>query len=173
MNRKHLIGTAIVIIIAAILFLLFTNKAEAPEANLPIDTVNGINDTRLAGDPELEDGWSDTNSDTTDLPVEVPNSVTTVTYTDDGFSPEIMQIFQGDTVRFVNQSSGRMWVGSDIHPTHSLYPEKTGADCLGSSFDQCSVSVNGESWEFTFDRVGEWRYHNHVRASKRGTIIVR
>lgn len=99
-------------------------------------------------------------------------SVATITYTDDGFSPATLAMKKGETVRFKNESSGMMWVASAIHPTHSLYPEKTSTDCLGSSFDQCRAGGNGEVWEFTFNETGTWKYHNHIRASKTGEVVV-
>ena len=95
-----------------------------------------------------------------------------VDYTDEGFSPAELTVKKGETVRFVNNSSGRMWVASAIHPTHSVYPEKGEDDCLGSAFDQCDAGTAGSFWEFTFNVVGEHAYHNHVKASDRGKVIV-
>ncbi len=172
----------IIIIIGGAFF--FFNRAEAPSDTGGLDTnQNGASGTFLEGEapenfndteglePEFDESPS-SQGDTGTQTSSASDAVTVVTYTDDGFSPETVTITQGDTVRFVNESGGRMWVGSDIHPTHSLYSEKTTNDCLGSAFDQCGVNNNGESWEFTFTQAGEWGYHNHVRASKRGTVVV-
>ncbi|MDP2593261.1 MAG: hypothetical protein Q8P52_01260 [bacterium] len=101
------------------------------------------------------------------------DGMTIVTYTNDGFSPKTITINQGDTVRFVNQGSLQMWVASAIHPTHTIYPEKTEDDCLGSAFDQCEAGGAGSVYEFTFNRVGSWNYHNHSRANHTGSIIVK
>jgi len=95
-----------------------------------------------------------------------------VEYTDGGFSPKNVHISKGDTVRFVNNSSSGMWIGSNNHPTHTLYPEKASTDCLGSSFDTCRALQAGEFWEFTFNQAGEWSYHNHVRSRDGGAIVV-
>ncbi|MEX0652420.1 MAG: hypothetical protein WD153_03105 [Candidatus Paceibacterota bacterium] len=172
--NTHTLGIGIIVIIVVVGgFFFFTNKAEAPDSALPVNTA----DTSFyeEGGPVVE-SESDTMG-TEDAPISLPNEgervVSVVTYTDDGFSPAEIEIQKGDTVRFENKSSDRMWVGADIHPTHSLYPVKSSDDCLGSSFDQCRASVAGESWEFTFDEVGDWRYHNHTRASKRGTVTVK
>ena len=86
-----------------------------------------------------------------------------VTYTDNGFIPSSVEIQVGETVRFINESSRLMWVASDIHPAHNILP----------TFDQFRVSGFGESYEYTFDQQGTWKYHDHVNASKVGTIIVR
>jgi plastocyanin len=94
-----------------------------------------------------------------------------VLYTADGFEPSTITINEGQTVRWINQSGGDMWVASAMHPTHTVYPGSdikkcgTGADI----FDQCG---NGASFEFTFNEVGEWAYHNHSRPADFGKIVV-
>lgn len=87
----------------------------------------------------------------------------TVSYTDSGFVPETIEINQGDTVRFVNNSSVGMWVASDSHPAHDIL----------STFDQFGIGESGESYDYTFNRVGSWDYHDHIDASKLGTVIVK
>ena len=95
-----------------------------------------------------------------------------VAYTDAGYSPAEVTIQKGQRVRFVNRSTEPTWPASAIHPTHSLYPGKEAPDCLGSAFDACRGLVQGEFWAFTFNHAGEWRYHDHLYASKTGVIIV-
>ena len=165
----------VVIIIGGAVFL-FTNKAEAPkDQNTSQQEQGGVTSQVPAPGNEgveemiviLDD--DDTSSDKDKV---IDSKVTVVTYTNDGFSPQEVVIKQGQVVRFVNESSSSMWVASAIHPTHSLYPAKSGGDCLGSSFDQCTITGAGGVWEFTFTETGTHGYHNHVRASKRGKIIV-
>jgi plastocyanin len=95
-----------------------------------------------------------------------------VSYTNDGFEPQSISIAQGETVRFVNNSPRELWVAGDNHPTHTLYPEKSAADCLGTSFDTCHALQAGKFWEFTFNHAGSWGFHNHLRAIDRGTVVV-
>ncbi len=100
----------------------------------------------------------------------VPNTVVksdktadvVVIYTDDGFVPSDIAVSEGDTVEFVNKSSRSMWVASDVHPAHTILP----------TFDQFKAIGFGEKYQYTFDKVGEWRYHDHVNASETGVIIV-
>lgn len=87
-----------------------------------------------------------------------------------GFSPEILTIKVGETVTFVNKQSSPSWPASAVHPTHRSYPEQGG--CIGSKFDACKGLKNGESWSFTFNQKGTWKYHDHLDPSKIGTIIV-
>lgn len=107
----------------------------------------------------------------------VPSSVTTVVYTDQGFSPNSVTVPVGATVTFVNQTGENMWVASAPHPTHQAYDGTTVSEHCAASyhyrgpapFDQCA-SANG--LRFTFLKVGEWKYHNHADATDFGAIIV-
>lgn len=94
----------------------------------------------------------------------------TVTYTDSGYSPNILRIKTGTTVTFKNESSQAMWTASAVHPTHRDYPTTGG--CLGSTFDACQGIQPGGSWSFKFDIAGSWKYHNHLSPGDTGTIVV-
>ena len=96
----------------------------------------------------------------------------TISYTDNGFVPDAIHVKQSQIVRFVNNSEVATWPASAVHPTHSVYPQQMRTDCLGSSFDTCRGLTPGESWEFQFDHVGLWRFHDHVHPSQTGTITV-
>jgi len=93
-----------------------------------------------------------------------------VTYTDSGYAPIALNIKNGETVIFKNQSPQSMWTASAAHPTHRIYPTTGG--CLGSTFDACAGVQLGGSWSFRFDIPGTWKYHNHLSPGDTGTIIV-
>ena len=93
-----------------------------------------------------------------------------VTYTDSGFSPNILNIKKGDVVTFTNTASDAMRVASNPHPIHNGYPTTGG--CVSSTFDSCSDISPGQTWTFKFDIVGKWGYHNHLNPSEGGTIVV-
>lgn len=97
----------------------------------------------------------------------------TVEITDSGFVPSEITIAKGDTVTFVNMG-GSSWPASNIHPTHTIYPGSDISKCgTGAAiFDACRGLAEGESFSFKFDEVGEWKYHDHLRASLRGTVTV-
>jgi len=86
----------------------------------------------------------------------------TVTYTDSGFSPVPLTIKLGDNVNFKNESSAPMWVASAPHPAHTDYPE----------FDAKKGAGEGETYSFTFTKVGTWKYHDHLNPTRYGSIIV-
>lgn len=82
--------------------------------------------------------------------------------TDEGYEPKEVTIKQGDVVTWVNETKEFHWPASDLHPTHGVYPE----------FDPLRPIAPGEEWSFKFDKVGVWKYHDHIRANKTGTVTV-
>lgn len=94
----------------------------------------------------------------------------TVTYTDEGYSPATISVKKGQSVTFQNESARNMWTASDPHPTHQDYP--TSGGCETSTFDSCKGTPPGQSWSFTFDAIGEWNYHDHLRPSRSGAVTV-
>lgn len=107
----------------------------------------------------------------------VPLGVT-VTYSNSGYTPSTVTIKRGETLFFENKSSGMMWTASAVHPTHKAYPgsgiEKCGDKTNYSSaiFDACGAYDPGESWAFRFNELGTWKYHDHLKPSNTGTIVV-
>ncbi len=115
-------------------------------------------------------GYFFLKSPKTSTPIVQTISQNVITYTDTGYSPSILNIKSGATVIFKNNSSKAMWTASGAHPTHLLYPTTGG--CIGSTFDTCKGIQPGDSWSFTFDIPGAWKYHNHVNPFDTGTVIV-
>lgn len=116
-----------------------------------------------------------TNTPDVQVVVEQPTNHEVV-YTANGFAPATLAIKIGDTVMFKNQSGVQMWVASVMHPTHMGYGgtslQDHCPDADNSDFDQCQASANGQSWAFTFNKIGTWGYHNHSNAKHFGKIIV-
>jgi plastocyanin len=125
-----------------------------------------------SGNPsnQSEPGLNQTSSPAPDA-----NSSNVVYLTASGFQPSELTIEQGETVTWINNASGPMWVGSDRHPTHTQYEGTTlsehcqNGDQSSAAFDQCST---GDRFSFTFEKTGEWGYHNHENAGQTGTVIV-
>lgn len=87
---------------------------------------------------------------------------TEVAYTDSGFSPKEMNISAGETVTWINKSTKKMWVASAPHPAHTDYPE----------FDAKKGVDPGGSYSFTFEKPGNWKYHNHTNPTDFGSVNV-
>ncbi|HEY4523807.1 MAG TPA: IPT/TIG domain-containing protein [Candidatus Paceibacterota bacterium] len=93
---------------------------------------------------------------------------------DGAFIPNQVSIKKGDTVTWTNVNCDLTWPASALHPTHGVYPQQTGACVVisGSDFDSCRGLKTGESWNFRFNYVGSWKYHDHLRPSVMGTVNV-
>ena len=163
MNTKPLVIVLAVVVLLIIGYLVFGGGASAP-TDTATTTPTGAQ-VDATGAPIVT-----TTTTTTQTNV-------TVTYGADGFSPANVTVAPGTTVTFVNGGSGRMWVASDEHPTHTDFDgTSTSQHCANgvpsnaSVFDQCNA---GSSFTFTFTKAGTWEYHNHAQSSDRGTVTVR
>lgn len=159
-----LIGAIVVIIIIAIVgWMIFAGK----------DSAGTSTDNSAAGQVTDNTAATSTTATTTPAGGAIASTTVTVILTDGGFSPKSVTIKKGDTVKWVNQSSEDMWVGSAMHPTHTVYSGTTlkehCPDADGTAFDQCAA---GDGYTFTFEKVGSWNYHNHKDSSQFGTVIV-
>lgn len=80
-----------------------------------------------------------------------------------GFSPKEVTIKKGDVIKFTGSRGDYFWPASDLHPTHLLYPE----------FDPKEPLEASASWSFQFNKVGEWRFHDHLNPLYTGTVTVK
>jgi len=92
----------------------------------------------------------------------IENRVSTIILSDKGFEPSNVTIIKGDTVTFITTTGKEFWPASDLHPTHGIYPE----------FDPFKPVKPGASWSFKFNKIGTWKYHDHLFSSRRGVINV-
>ncbi|MCH7883373.1 hypothetical protein IIA95_03080 [Patescibacteria group bacterium] len=81
---------------------------------------------------------------------------------DDGFYPQEITIRRGDVVSFVATRDGYFWPASNFHPIHTIYPE----------FDPKEPIEPSGKWNFRFNKIGEWGYHDHLAPYFTGKIIV-
>ncbi|MBI5530317.1 MAG: cupredoxin domain-containing protein [Candidatus Doudnabacteria bacterium] len=79
------------------------------------------------------------------------------------FSPSTITIKAGDYIMFKNKSTQDFWPASDPHPTHTGYP----------GFDSGKAVAAGAKFNFQFDKVGSWGYHDHLNPIIKGTVIVK
>lgn len=85
-----------------------------------------------------------------------------VTLHESGFVPQTITIRKGDSVTFASTLSGPFWPASDLHPTHGIYPE----------FDPQEPVEAGNNWQFTFNKKGSFKYHDHLHPLYRAAVIV-
>ena len=89
-----------------------------------------------------------------------------VRMTDNGFEPNAVTVPAGTAVRFSNEDGVAHWPASAPHPVHTDYPE----------FDAKRGIAPGESYSFVFDKVGTWKFHDHLNCCSNpkwfGTVAV-
>ena len=83
--------------------------------------------------------------------------------TPNGFVPATITIKKGQKVTWVNETKNYVWPASNPHPTHTDY---------SSGFDPELPMKEGQAWSFTFDKIGNWGYHDHLDPTTRGTLKV-
>lgn len=89
-------------------------------------------------------------------------SMTKIIYTDKGFVPNKVEVSVGSMVEFVNDSNTDMWVASNPHPQHTDLP----------TFDQFRPYKQHSIYRYTFTKKGVWGFHDHLNASRNGTVTV-
>ncbi len=143
--QKTVLGLGFVLVLAAIgIWIFASHNGSNPK------TVNATSTGRTSVDETVVRGEGD-----------VIDAV--VTYSDGKFDPATLgPIAPGSTVQFVNEGDTNMWVASNVHPEHT--------ELLG--FDALTSIEPGDSYEYTFEKVGTWHYHNHLNPSQTGTIEV-
>jgi len=184
MNTKLLIGAIAIFALVVIFYSSRPAEVVAPVT----ESATELAQSETTPQPSPSDTVSTTppvTNSVTETPVTTPKPTApspkptptlpysaTVVYDGDRFIPDAVTIIEGGTIRFMNTSSEKMWIGADNHPMHDRYPVKSDGDCFGSSFDQCTAVGNGTSWSYTFTRTGTWGYHNHTRARDTGSVTV-
>lgn len=91
----------------------------------------------------------------------VAGEETMILLTINGFEPSTLQITAGQSVTWVNVSGKTGNVSSDDHPEHTKYPFLT----VGN------IKVD-ESAYVRFEKPGTYTYHNHLKPTQTGTIVV-
>jgi len=153
MTRNYVIGIIVLLVIIIVGWMIADSGGNAVT---PVNTATTTGETLNTGVASSTVSGTDNNGGV------APDAITIVNFTDNGFSPASVTIKQGETVRFVNQSSELIWVASNPHPTHTDYP----------GFDEkMAVSIGG-TYDFTFTKIGTWGYHNHKDPAQKGEVIV-
>ena len=85
----------------------------------------------------------------------------TVLLTKDGFNPDSIVIAKGDSITWKNVDARQHWPSSNSHPTHMDY-KTSKKGCIGSALDSCQGLKLGESFTFSFDKIGVFGMHDHL-----------
>lgn len=147
MNTKYIV--IIIVIVLGLVFFLLKDQIlnTAPDTVQPTPVVS----TSVETNPTVFEATSATSTD----------EETVVTLTSSGFLPVSLTVKVGTKVTFINKTGTSATVDSDPHPVHTSYPSLN----MGGFKD-------GETLTFTFDKAGTYGYHNHLKATQKGTIVV-
>ncbi len=85
-----------------------------------------------------------------------------ITVSSAGFSPSTLTVPVGTSVVFKNTEESQHWPASDPHPAHTIVP----------GFDAKKGLKNGETYSYTFDKVGTFSFHDHLNPGFKGSITV-
>ncbi len=90
------------------------------------------------------------------------STTATITITSTGFEPQTLTVDQNTTLTFLNKDTVDHWPASDFHPTHDIYPE----------FDPQKPIKPSEFWIFKPQKIGTFKYHDHLFPHQRATLII-
>jgi plastocyanin len=148
MNKKSVV---VIAIIAALVIMLtatyiFTRPVATPNVVPPTNT-----ETSNEADPTPQTSSEDAES----------AEATTITYTDQGFTPASLSVKSGAALRIINNSSAPLEFSSDNHPSHRENPEMN-----------MSTLQPGQEGIVTVTTPGEHGFHDHLNASRTGILTV-
>lgn len=147
MNKNTIIAVIVVLVIVGVGYMLLKGQTKQQSSN---NTSSDQNSQQVKPTVQPTTG-SEQNKNTA-----------AVEYNGQGFNPKSITVKVGDTVTWTNKDTDKLWVASNPHPVHTDY----------SGFDALKAIPTGETYSFTFTKVGTWGYHNHLEPDKKGEIIV-
>ncbi len=149
-NNNLMVVASVVAVFAALGIILFLANQNMNNNDTSMDQTQTTDTARNDANDQPAD--NDTNQDI---------AATTITFTDDGFSPNSYTVKKGTVVTVKNNSSESMQFSSDDHPQHQENSELN-----------LSVIQAGQSGTFTPTTVGTWGFHDHLNERRTGTLVV-
>ena len=96
---------------------------------------------------------------------QIPEGTVKITLSDSGFTPVQTTVKSGDKLAWVNNSSKKIQIGSDPHPTHTVNGELSNGQFVLEIAPGASATV-------TLTKTGNWGYHDHLNPGIRGKVTV-
>lgn len=138
-----MLGLALIVVLVAGYFLL-SNRSPQTQTNLTPTP------TETSPSPSASPATSSAQLQTTSVKI-----------TSSGFVPTTVTIKAGDSVTWTNDDTSIHTVNSSPHPTHTDYAPLN-----------LNQLKSGESKSLTFPQAGTYKYHNHLRPSLTGSVVV-
>lgn len=149
-------------IVVGVILLLGVGAWAITQTGNDAEQTADTTDTTESGSTNMDNESADVDGSRTETDQNTQNGEPEIAFTGSGFTPQTVTVEPGTTVTWTNESQGQMWIASSVHPTHGDLP----------AFDQREGVGTGEIYSYRFDQQGEWRFHNHLAPSHKGTVIV-
>lgn len=160
MQNKRFLGLfATIIVIAAAIYFFGSKRSEAPtvaEGNTATTT------SETAAPPPKSAKSSSSGSQSAVYPTMAKDGSYLVTYDNSGFHPKSLSIVRGKSVRFVNNSTKAMRIGS----TDTTNP-------VPQALSQPKTVGKGGVYDYTFNDAGVYNYANMNNTTDKGTVEVK
>lgn len=95
--------------------------------------------------------------------IQQPATQAVIEITKDGFVPATITVSKGTTVIWTNKDDKPHRVASNPHPEHDGLPGLDSKEVIG---------IKDGTYKFTFDKAGNYDYHDHLNPITNGTVIV-
>lgn len=173
-SRTLLLVVAALVIAGLIVWYAVAQRTAESDEALPTDDIELLNESAddfAALEEDLGDAEELMLEDTKSTPDESAaeeedaSAIADVAVTPTGFDPASLTIKAGDTVVWSNNAGRAVYIAPDVHPTHTKYEGVWDDDGTGNIAEE-------EAYEFTFEQLGTYTYHNHLQTTMTGTIIV-
>ncbi len=157
-------NSTLILVLVAILVLVgyfyLKNRQSVSTDNMNGTTTQEVLGNGTQNEVPVRVSTSPANEKVEVLPSVTPDGIYLVYYSKDGFSPNVLQIRKGASVRFVNKSDEAMRVFS------------TNTEYIFSQLNQPKTVGKDGTYDFTFTQDGIWTYTNHNNPVHNASILV-
>jgi len=161
MNQKNLSIIGVVALLIIAYFWWGGSTSSAPATN---DTDATTNVSEVTNNTQTSAPKGSTSGGTTSsYPSMTKDGIYIIYYKPSGFSPNVLNIVAGKSVRFINNSGKAMRIGSADNTNNPIY----------AAFNQPKTVGQGGIYEYTFNDRGSFSYKNLNASADQGVIVVK
>ena len=152
-NKNIIIGGIVVVLL---LVVYMANKGDSN------NTLENLTNNVATTTPKTSAVKSTAPKSTVTTPTISKDGYYLISYGATGFSPKVLTVTRGKSVRFTNNSSNAMRiVGADVNNPAS------------QAINQSKTVGRGGTYDYTFNEAGTFNYMNYNKTIDQGTIVVK
>lgn len=162
-NNKYLGILVAIIAIGIITYVISANKSQAPTVTTDVNNSSeqASNTLPVAGSGKTT--ASKTSSVTQSSVPLIKDGIYIISYKNSGFSPQSLEVKRGTAVRFINDSTKAMRIGSIGMTNSPSYQDLSQPKTVGK----------GSYYEYTFNDAGTFGYMNTNNSADTGSIVIK